>query len=142
MEMTKKLMALALTLVAPAAFSQTSLPVVHSKKAKPALVMNGQTEAMLKTLREEIKRDKGDLAAKVKTERSERKELLVQQKAELAKVKASEGTREEKKQARQALHDKYVKLMKEAREKIRFERGQLHQDIASKKDQIKKLRQS
>jgi hypothetical protein len=140
MEMTKKSMALALALVAPAAFGQTSMPAAHAKKAKAAV--ENPTAAPVKILRDEIKRDKGSLTAKVKAERAERKQLLVQEKAELAKVAKSEGTRAEKKAARQAVRAKYAQLMKDARHKGSYEKKNLRDDITSKQGQIKKLRQS
>jgi len=120
--MTKKSMALALMLVAPAVFGQTAAPV--------------------KTLRDEIKRDKGDLTAKVKTERAAHQELIGQEKAELAKVAKTEGTRAEKKAARLAVRKKYAQMMKDAREKGSYERKNLREDIQAKRGQIQKLRQS
>lgn len=128
--MTKKVMALAFALAAPAAFGQTSMTATN-----PAAVP-------VNTLRQEIKRDKGDLTAKVKTERAERKELLVQEKAELAKVAKSVGTRAEKKAARKALRSKYAQLLKAEHEKGSYEKKNLRQDMSSKHGQIKKLRQS
>jgi hypothetical protein len=128
MEMTKKWMAvLALGLVAPAAFGQTAMK---------------QTSAPVQTLRSEIKRDKGDMTGKTKAERAERKQLLAQEKAELAQVAKTTGTRAEKKQARVAVRAKYAALLKEAHAKAAFERKNLREDITSKQNQIKKLRQS
>ena len=138
MEMTKKLMALALALVAPAAFGTTSMPAAHVKKA----AVENPTAAPVKILRDEIKRDKTDLTAKVKAERAERRQLLVQEKAELAKVAESLGTRAEKKAARQAVRSKYAQLMKDAHHKGSYQKKNLRDDISSKQGQIKKLRQS
>ena len=124
--MTKKLMAvMALGLLAPAVFGQTN-----------------QTAAPVNTLRQEIKRDKGDMTSKTKTFRVERKELLAQEKAELAQVAKSTGTRAEKKQARQTVRAKYARMIKEAHAKVAYERKNLREDMTSKHGQIKKLRQS
>ncbi len=122
--MTKKAMVLAFALAAPAAFGQTSMP------------------APVNTLRQEIKRDKDGLSAKVKAERAERRQMLAQEKAELAKVAKSEGTRAEKKAARQAVRAKYAQLFKDAHAKGAYEKKNLREDISSKQGQIKKLRQS
>ena len=131
--MTKKWMAvLALTFAAPMAFGQ-KVQKVHT--VAPAA---GQ----MKVLREEIKRDKQDLTEKKKTVHSERAQLAAQWQAELAKVKASEGTRSEKSAARKALREKYTRLMKELRSKTAAARKSLHEDITSKSGLIKKLRQS
>ena len=138
--MTKNGMALALALVAPAAFGQTSMPETRVKKAEAAIA--NPTAAPVKILRDEIKRDKGDLTAKVKAERAERKQLLAQEKAELAKVAKSEGTRAEKKAARQSVRSKYAQLMKDAHQKGSYEKKNLREDISAKQGQIKKLRQS
>jgi hypothetical protein len=128
MEMTKKWMAvLALGLLAPAAFGQTAM----NQSAAPVL-----------TLRQEIKRDKGDMTGKTKAFRAERKELLAQEKAELAQVGKTVGTRAQKKAARQAVKAKYADLLKGARGKSAYQRKNLREDISSKHDQIKKLRQS
>lgn len=122
--MNKKWMtALALALLAPAAFGQANMPAE-------------------KVLRGEIVRDKGDLSAKLKAERAQRKQLLVQEKAELAKIRESTGTRAEKKQARQAVRQKYAKLAADAHQKSAFERKNLREDMQAKRGQIKKLRQS
>jgi hypothetical protein len=133
-------MALALALVAPAAFGQTSMPAARVKKAVEAV--GAPNAAPVKILRDEIKRDKDDLTAKVKAERAERKELLAQEKAELVKIGKSEGTRAEKKAARQALRAKYAQLMKDVHQKGSYQKKNLREDIASKQAQIKKLRQS
>jgi hypothetical protein len=133
-------MALALALVAPAAFGQTSMPAARVKKAVEAV--GAPNAAPVKILRDEIKRDKDDLTAKVKAERAERKELLAQEKAELVKIGKSEGTRAEKKAARQALRAKYAQLMKDVRQKGSYQKKNLREDIVSKQAQIKKLRQS
>jgi hypothetical protein len=130
MEMTMKWTALALMLVAPAVFGQTSVTAPHPNAAP------------VKTLRDEIKRDKGDLTAKVKKERAEHKELIVQEKAELEKVAKSEGTRAEKKAARLAVRQKYGQLMKAAHTKGSYEIKNLREDISVKRGQIQKLRQS
>ena len=128
--MTNKWMAvLALGLLAPAAFGQ-------------AVTMTERTAAPVQTLRSEIKRDKGDRIGKTKTQRAEHKQLVAQEKAELAKVGQSVGTRAEKKQARQAVRAKYAQLMKEERAKFAYEKKNLSEDISSKHHQIKKLRQS
>lgn len=129
--MTMKWMAvLALGLLAPAAYSQ--------KIASAPVPAAGQ----MKVLREEIKRDKADLTAKVKAGRAERAQLMAQQKAEAAKLKVSTGTRAEKTHARQALRVKYAGLMKDARVRNLFERRHLRDDITSKSGLIKRLRQS
>ena len=126
--MMKKWMAvLALGLIVPATFGQT--------------VMN-QTVAPVKTLRDEIKRDKGDMTGKTKTARAEHKQLLALEKAELVQVTNSTGTRAEKKQARLAVRAKYVQLLKDARAKDAYQKKNLREDISSKREQIKKLRQS
>ncbi|MFI5348196.1 MAG: hypothetical protein ACHQ2Z_01520 [Elusimicrobiota bacterium] len=139
--MTNKWMAvLALGILAPAAFGQADMPAPRTKKSKPAGV--SQSAAPVKTLRSEIKRDKGDMAGKTKAGRAEHKQLLAQEKAELAKVGQSIGTRAEKKQARQAVRAKYAQLIKEERAKFAYERKNLSEDITSKHHQIKKLRQS
>ena len=128
--MTKKWMAvLALGLLAPAAFGQTA-------------AMNPSTAVAARTLRSEIKRDKGDMTGKTKAFRAERKELLVQEKAELAKIKDSTGSRSDKKAARQALRAKYAQLLQDARSKAGDQRKNLRNDMTSKRVQIKKLRQS
>jgi ribosome-binding protein aMBF1 (putative translation factor) len=132
--MTMKWMAvLALALAAGSAFGETA-PGAKAGQAKP----NGQ----VKILRQEIKRDQTDLSAKWKSSREQRKELAVQLKAELAKVKVSEGSRAEKTHARRALRDKYARMLKDARAKSVFERRNLREDISSKSAMIKKLRQS
>ena len=139
--MTKKWMAvLALGLVAPAAFGQPVAPAAHVKKAKPAAF--NPAAAPVKTLRDEIKRDKGDMNGKTKAERAGHKELLAQEKAELAQVGKTVGTRAEKKQARVAVRAKYAQMLKDARAKGAYERKNLREDISSKHAQIKKLRQS
>ena len=127
--MTKKgtaILALAL-LLAPAAFGQTAA----SQSAAPA-----------KTLREEIRRDAGDMTAKTKAGRVERAQLLSQEKVELGRVTASVGTRAEKKRARLVVRAKYAQLLKDARAKTAYQRKNLREDISSKRVQIKKLRQS
>ena len=141
--MTKKWMAvLALGLLAPAAFGQTET-AVHAKKAKkPAAELNQSAAPEMKTLRQEIKRDKGDMTGKTKASRAEHKQLLAQEKAELAQVSKSVGTRAEKKQARLAVRAKYASLLKEAHAKVAYERKNLREDISSKQNQIKKLRPS
>lgn len=132
--MTMKWMAvLALALAAGSAFGETGKAVKEAKKPE-----NGQ----VKILRQEIQRDQQDLSAKWKSAREQRKELAVQLKAELAKVKASVGSREEKVHARHALRDKYARMLKDARTKSVFERRNLREDISSKSAMIKKLRQS
>ena len=140
--MTNKWMAvLALGLIAPAAFGQAEMPATHAKKAKkPAAI--SRTAAPVNTLRSEIKRDKGDMAGKTKTQRAEHQELLAQEKAELVKVNKSVGTRAEKKQARATVRAKYASLLKEERAKFAYEKKNLREDITSKHNQIKKLRQS
>jgi len=140
--MTKKWMTLALALVAPAVFGQTStaVPAVRAKKAKHALTAPANGQA--KVLRDEIARDRGDLAAKRKSARAERVQLGVQRKAELAKIKGSTGTRAEKSAARKALREKYARLMKDVSQRSSFERKQLREDIAAKKTRIQKLRRS
>jgi flagellar biosynthesis/type III secretory pathway protein FliH len=140
MEMTKKWMALSLMLVAPAVFGQPVMTAPHPKKKAEAAP--NPNAAPVKTLRDEIKRDKDDLTAKVKKERAERKELLVQEKAELAKAGKSEGTRAEKKAARLAVRQKYAQMFKDAHQKDSYERKNLREDIVSKRAQIQKLRQS
>ena len=140
--MMKKWMAvLALGLVAPAAFGQASMAAAHVKKAKVAAGLN-PTAAPVKTLREEIKRDKGDMTGKTKAARAEHKQLLAQEKAELVQVTKSVGTRVEKKQARLAVRSKYAQLLKDTHSKGAYERKNLREDISSKRVQIKKLRQS
>ncbi|MFI5362022.1 MAG: hypothetical protein ACHQ49_08650 [Elusimicrobiota bacterium] len=139
--MTKKWMAvLALGLLAPAAFGQTDAAAAHAKKAKAAVP--NPAAAPVKTLQGEIKRDKGDMKGATKTERAEHKQLLVQEKAELAAVSKTTGTRAEKKQARLAVRTKYAQMLKEQRAKFAAERKNLSEDISSKRGQIKKLRQS
>lgn len=128
--MTKKWMAvLALGLLAPAAFGQTAS-------------VNPMTAVAARTLRSEIKRDHGDMTGKTKAFRAERKELLVQEKAELVKITASAGNRAQKKAARQAVRAKYAQLIKDARAKAGYQRKNLRDDMTSKRGQIKKLRQS
>jgi ribosome-binding protein aMBF1 (putative translation factor) len=128
--MTMKAMAvLALGLLAPAAFGETA-------------AINPVTAVAAHTLRSEIKRDKGDMTGKTKAFRAERKELLVQEKAELVKIGASAGSRAQKKSARQAVRAKYAQLLKEARSKVGYQRKNLRDDMTSKRGQIKKLRQS
>lgn len=127
--MTKKWMAvLALGLLAPAAFGQTAI--------------NPAAAAPVQTLRQEIKRDKGDMTGKTKAFRAERKELLAQEKAELVKIGSTVGTRAQKKAARQAVRAKYAQLLKEAHAKVGYQRKNLREDMSSKHNQIKKLRQS
>lgn len=126
--MTKKWMAvLALGLLAPAAFGQTAM---------------NRAPAPVNVLRQEIKSDKGGMTGATKAFRSERQELLAQEKAELVKVGKTSGTRSQKKQARQAVRAKYASLLKEAHAKSADERKSLLEDITSKRAQIKKLRQS
>ena len=129
--MTKKWMAvLALGLIAPAAFGQ-------------AVMTNAErTAAPVSTLRQEIKRDKGDMKGKTKASRAEHKQLLAQEKAELAQVGKTTGTRAEKKQARLAVRAKYAQLFKGEHAKSAYQRKNLVEDIGSKHNQIKKLRQS
>jgi ribosome-binding protein aMBF1 (putative translation factor) len=130
MEMTMKATAiLALGLLAPAAFGQTA-------------AMTPATQVATHTLRSEIKRDQGDMTGKTKAFRAERKELLVQEKAELVKITASKGNRAQKKAARQAVRVKYAQLIKDARAKAGYQRKNLRDDMTSKRVQIKKLRQS
>jgi hypothetical protein len=129
--MMTKWMALGLLLAGSGAFAATAAP-----KETP------QTVGSLKLLRSEIKRDEGDIAAKVKTERGERKQLLDQEKTEIAKIRQASGNRSEKKQARAAVRAKYARLLQDARQKSLFERKQLRDDMASKGAQIKKLRSS
>ena len=134
--MTKKWMAvLALGLLAPAAFGETTV------KAKAA-VEPSQTAAPVKTLREEIKRDKGDMTGKTKSFRAEHKQLLAQEKAELGQVTKSAGTRAVKKLARQAVRAKYAQMIKDLHAKNAYQKKNLREDITSKHNQIKKLRQS
>jgi hypothetical protein len=140
--MTKKRMAvLALVLAAPAVFGQTVVPAVHAQKVKPAAAAK-PAAGQMKELRQEIKQDKSDMAAKTKASRAERRELVVQLKAELAKVRGTVGTRAEKAQARKALREKYARLMQDARSKAVFQRRNLNEDITGKSGLIKKLRQS
>lgn len=128
--MTMKAMAvLALGLLAPAAFGQTA-------------AVNPMTAVATHTLRSEIKRDKGDMTGKTKAFRAERKELLVQEKAELVKITGSTGNRAQKKAARQAVRAKYAQLLQDARVKAGYQRKNLRDDMTSKRGQIKKLRQS
>jgi len=128
--MTMKAMAvLALGLLAPAAFGQTA-------------AVNPMTAVAAHTLRSEIKRDKGDMTGKTKAFRAERKELLVQEKAELVKIGSTKGTRAQKKAARQAVRAKYAQLLQDARSKAGYQRKNLREDMTSKRGQIKKLRQS
>jgi ribosome-binding protein aMBF1 (putative translation factor) len=130
MEMTMKAMAvLALGLLAPAAFGQTT-------------AMAPSTVVAAHTLRSEIKRDKGDMTGKTKAFRAERRELLAQEKAELVKIVGTTGSRAQKKAARQAVRNKYAQLLKEARGKVGYQRKNLREDMSSKHNQIKKLRQS
>lgn len=141
--MTKKWMLVSvLGLAASAAFGQADMPAAHAKKAKKAPSAISQNAAPVKTLREEIKRDKGDMTGKTKAARAEHKQLLAQEKAELAQVAKTVGTRAEKKQARASVHAKYAQLLKDERAKVAFQRKNLREDIASKQEQIKKLRQS
>ena len=127
--MTMKAMAvLALGLLAPAAFGQTA--------TVPMTVVAAHN------LRSEIKRDKGDMTGKTKVFRAERKELLAQEKAELVKITGTTGTRAQKKAARVAVRNKYAQLLKEARFKVGYQKKNLRQDMTSKHNQIKKLRQS
>lgn len=131
--MTMKTMTvLALALLAPAAFGQTAMPV---KSAAP-------NAGQVAVLRGEIKRDKGDLAAKRQSQHSALVQLDAQMKAELAKIKAGTGTRAEKSAARKAVKAKYAGLRKDARAKAAFERKNLREDIAGKKALILKMRRS
>ena len=140
--MTKKWMTvLTLGLLAPMAFGQAGMAAAHMKKAKAAEGPN-PAAAPVKILRDEIKRDKGDMTGKTKSARAERKQLLAQEKAELAQVAKSAGKRAEKKQARLAVRAKYAQLLKDARAKGAYERKNLREDISSKHVRIKKLRQS
>ncbi len=125
--MRKIIMAVTLALAAPAAFGS------GAATQKPI--------AQIQTLRSEVKRDESDLAAKWKASGPERKALLQQQSAELAKIRAGEGTRGDKKAARQAVRRKYARLFKETREKRRAERRRLREDTKSKKNQILRLRE-
>lgn len=128
--MTMKAMAvLALGLLAPAAFGQTTAMV-------PA------TAVASRTLRSEIKRDKAGMTGKTKAFRAERKELLAQEKAELVKITGTTGTRVQKKAARASVRNKYAQLLKDARFKAGYQRKNLSEDMSSKRGQIKKLRQS
>jgi hypothetical protein len=129
--MTKKLMSvLALALLAPAAFGQSGTAAAPT------------TEAPVKILRDEIKRDKADMVGKTKAARAEHKQLLAQEKVELVQAAKSSGTRAEKKQARVAVRAKYAQLLKDERAKVSFQKKNLREDITSKQGQIKKLRQS
>lgn len=141
-KMKTQLTALAFALVASAAFAQTSVPTVQAKKEKPAMLESDAARSSAKTLRGEIERDQGELAAKTKSERAQRKELAAQEKAEIAKVRAGTGTRADKKKVRQAIRERYARLVQDIRHKSDFERKRLREDITSKRDQIRKLRQS
>lgn len=133
--MTKKWMAaLALAAMAPAAFGQTA----KAKVVKTASPAAGQ----IQILRQEIKRDKTDLAAKRKAAHAERVQLQAQQKTELVKVKGAAGSRAEKAAARRSIAVKYAGMMKDARQKNALARKSLREDIQSKSGMIKKLRQS
>lgn len=121
-------MMMTLALAAPAAFG------AGAAAQKPV--------AQIQTLRSEVKRDEADLAAKWKAAGSERKALRQQRSAELAKIRAGEGTRGDKKAASQAVRRKYAQLFKETREKRRAERRRLRDDAKSKKNQILRLRET
>lgn len=143
--MTKMGTALALALIAPAAFGQTgAAKVVTAKPAKSAKApkLSDQDAATVKMLRQEIKRDHDDLGAKTKKIRSTEKQLQVQEKAELAKLHDATGTRAEKSAARKAVRAKYQTMRRDEGRKAAFERKNLREDIVLKKNQIKKLRQS
>jgi len=138
--MKTSMLALALSLVAPAAFSQTSLTVAHAKAKVPALSLSAQGQ--IKILRAEIKREKGDLAAKRKAVKTERLALAGQKRAETDKVKTTTGTKAQKRQARAAVRQKYAELLKGLRDKRRSESRWMKGDIKSKQDMILKLRHS
>ncbi|HAZ07673.1 MAG TPA: hypothetical protein DCZ01_03915 [Elusimicrobia bacterium] len=126
--MRKMMMVVTLALAAPAAFG------AETAAQKPV--------AQIQTLRSEVKRDEADLTAKWKAAGPERKALRQQQGAELAKIRAGEGTRGDKKAACQAVRRKYAQLFKETREKRRIERRRLREDAKSKKNQILRLRET
>lgn len=132
--------ALALALSVPAAYSQTAAPVKHH--AKPAHAANLQSRAQIKTLRAEIARDKNDLSTAHKNAKAERVSTMNQWKEELGKLLSAASPRGEKRQARKNLRAKYVAVLKEAREKRVHAGGLLREDIADKRRQIQRLRQS
>lgn len=141
--MTKKWMtALALALLAPAAFGQTVLPAIRPKKEKPVPMSQTAAGVQIKALREAIKRDKNELSAKRKAEKTAKRGLLEQEKTDAAKARGAAGTRAEKKKAGHALRAKYESMMKDERSKRDFARKELRDDIRMKSDQIKRLRQS
>ena len=61
---------------------------------------------------------------------------------ELEKVKAAPGKKAERKAARQAVRQKYAKLLKDAHARRVSETRMLREDVKSKRDMISKLRQS
>jgi glucose/arabinose dehydrogenase len=150
--MKTSMLALALALVAPAAFSQTvTSPVVapvqkhavkRAAKHAKAPKIDPATAVKIKNLRAEIKRERAEMSAKSHALKSGHAELAGQETAELAKVKAGLGQKAEKKQERTAVLRKYAGLFKDAREKTRSERSFLREDIKAKRQMISKLRQA
>jgi capsule polysaccharide export protein KpsE/RkpR len=149
--MKMSMLALALALVAPAAYSQTATNAVtpvtpvkhvraHAKAKAPKL--DAELTAKIKTLRQEIKQERVSLSAKGKSLKAEHAELLQQENAELAKIKAGSGKKADKKQARLAVRRKYAALYQDARAKHASERRMAREDIQSKRAMITKLRQS
>ena len=140
--MKTSMLALALTLVAPAAFSQTVTNAVTHTKAHKAPKLDAELAAKIKTLRQEIKEERVSLSHKGKSLKAEHAALMQQENAELAKIKAGPGKKAEKKQARLAVRRKYAAQLKDAREKRVSERRMAREDIQSKRAMITKLRQS
>jgi hypothetical protein len=144
--MKTSMLALALALVAPAAYSQTVTAAqtavhAHAKKTK-APKLDASAAGKIKVLRQEIKQERAQLSSKSKSLKTERAALLGQENAELAQVKAAPGKKAEKKQARLAVRRKYAALFKDAREKRVSERRVVREDIQAKRAMISKLRQS
>lgn len=144
--MKTSMLALALALVAPAAFSQASAPTTqapaHAKPRAKKPAPNPSAQGNIKVLRGEIKTEKGELSAKAKAAKSEHAALVGQERGELGKVKTVLGNKSEHKAARLAVRQKYARLFQDAHEKRKAERRMLREDIKAKRALISKLRQS
>ena len=121
---------LALMFVAPAVFGET-------RAALPA-----QSVGQIKILRGEIRRDQVDLTEKTKATHADHAQLLASQKSELDLIRKSGNSRPNRVAARKAVLDKYAKIWADRRRSAAAEKKSLREDIAAKKNQIRKLRQS
>ncbi|MDE2489925.1 MAG: hypothetical protein KGM24_03710 [Elusimicrobia bacterium] len=140
--MKKWTMALALALVAPAAFSQAgAAKTAKAAKAEPSAADQAQA-AVMKGLRDAVRRDKRDLSAGFRAERTARRALAAKMTSELAAIRAAKGGRAEKTKQRRAVRGKYAALMKAAREQWLGRRRALRADLASKRGQILRLRRA